>query len=430
MGGKAAIILVVGFSFILTYIGLNLNSMSTRAVGNMSRYHDATAAHNLATIGANVGLAKFYADTTWLSGSISQTLNTNTLRGSFNVEMADYNVNQLRMRSVSSYPVSDPTSTIRTLYDTVEVFLDKRKLNSFTLLAWMTNFEGNVFWINGDTVWGRVHSNGAIHVNGRPVFMEKVTTSKNFDPRLGRGGNNAILKNGFESGVAEIPFPNDLSELNQASKFGGRRYTTDIWVTLSAGSGANNDGMAYVRTTQSGPIVDSVSLSDPTFNGVMLGTGLVNVQGTLDGKLSIASLTDVYVQNDVLYERNPRFTTSDDLLGLIAERDVVVADNAPNNSNCEIHASIFTRTGSFRAENFNGRPIAGELKVLGSIVQDERGAVGQFAGGNLQRGFWKRYRYDDRLADPANRPPFYPGFYLRSYAIANWWESFRIMEFN
>jgi len=430
MGGKAAIILVVGFSFILTYIGLNLNSMSTRTVGNMSRYHDATAAHNLATIGANVGLAKFYADTTWLSGSVTQTLNTNTLKGSFTVEMADINVKNLRLRSVSSYAVSDPTSTTRTLHDTVEVFFDKQKLNSFTLFAWMTNFEGNVFWINGDTVWGRVHSNGALHVNGRPVFWDKVTTSKNFDPKLGVGQNKAILKNGYETGVAEIPFPTDISELNEASKFGGRRYTTDIWVTLTAGSGANNDGMAYVRTTQNGAIVDSVSMGDVTFNGVILGTGRVNVQGTLDGKLSIASLTDVYVQNDVVYERNPRLTTSDDLLGLISERDVVVADNAANNNNCEIHASIFTRTGSFRAENFNGRPIAGELKVLGSIVQDERGAVGQFSGGNLQRGFWKRYRYDDRLADPANRPPFYPGFYLRSYAITNWWESFQIMEFN
>jgi hypothetical protein len=69
------------------------------------------------------------------------------------------------------------------------------------------------------------------------------------------------------------------------------------------------------------------------------------------------------------------------------------------------------------------------LRVLGSIVQDERGAVGQFSGGNLQRGFWKRYRYDERLADPANRPPFYPGFYLRNLAISNWWESFRVMEF-
>ncbi|HET6273327.1 MAG TPA: hypothetical protein VFG32_10120 [Bacteroidota bacterium] len=430
MGGKAAIILVVGFSFILTYIGLNLNSMSTRTVGNMSRYHDATAAHNLATIGANVGLAKFYADTSWISGSVTQTLNTNTLRGSFTVEMADISVNNLRMRSVSSYAVSDPTSTTRTLYDTVEVYFDKNKLNSFSLYAWMTNIEGNVNWITGDTVWGRVHSNDYLTVNGRPVFMEKVTTSQNFNPRLGRSPNNAILKNGFEAGVARIPFPTDLSDLNQASKFGGRRYTTDIWVTLSAGSGANNDGMAYVRTTQTGPIVDSVLLSDPTFNGVMYGTGRVNVQGTLDGKLSIASLTDLYIQNDVVYEHNPRFSTSDDMLGLIAERNVVVADNAANRINCEIHGSVFTRTGSFTAENYNSGSPRGLLNFLGSIVQERRGAVGTFGSSGLLTGYYKRYRYDERLADPAIRPPFYPGFYLRSYAIANWWESFRIMEFN
>jgi hypothetical protein len=73
--------------------------------------------------------------------------------------------------------------------------------------------------------------------------------------------------------------------------------------------------------------------------------------------------------------------------------------------------------------------VSGELRVLGSIVQDTRGAIGQFSGSTITSGFSKRYRYDDRLGDQSFRPPFYPGYYVATYAITNWWESYRVMEF-
>jgi len=248
---------------------------------------------------------------------------------------------------------------------------------------------------------------------------------------VGSGTNHAIFKNGYETGIAEIPLPTDISEIITASTAGGRKYTGDIYVTLSPGTSANNDGKAYIRSgnTSSGALIDSIDLNTGSFNGAVLATGKVNVEGTLDGKLTLASMTNVVIQKDVLYERNPRFGSSDDLLGLVAENNVVVADNADNHSNCEIHGSIFARTGSFTAENYNSLPLCGELRVLGSIVQKTRGAIGTFSGSSLNHGFSKRYRYDDRLADQSFRPPFYPGYYVATYAITNWWESYRVMEF-
>jgi cytoskeletal protein CcmA (bactofilin family) len=292
----------------------------------------------------------------------------------------------------------------------------------------MTNFEGNdIFWITGDTVWGRIHSNGNLHVNGRPVFMEKATTSKSFDPKVGVGTNKAIFKQGYETGVAEITLPNDISELMNASVAGGRRYTSEIWVTLNPGTSGDGDGKAYIRTSATGSIVDSISLNDAaSFNGALTSTGRVHVQGTVDGKLTIGSQTNVVVENDILYEQNPMTGTSNDLLGLVANTNVVIADNAANNGNCTIDACIFARSGSFIAENYNTRPVAGELRLLGSIVQDTRGAVGTFSGSTLKSGFSKRYRYDTRLNDPSFRPPYYPGFYVKTLAITDWWESYRV----
>jgi hypothetical protein len=427
VGGKVGLLLVIGLSAVLSYISMNVNNVATKAITNMSMYNVMTASHNLALVGANVRLSMFYQDTSNFS-AISKTFTGSSFTGSYTAGVEAVGTNRLRLRSVSSYPLGGSAY----LHDTVEVHFDRNKENSFTLFAWMTEFEGNVFWITNDTVWGRVHSNGNLHINGSPVFMEKVTTAKKFDPpKVGTGTNKAIFKDSYETGIAPITFPTDLSELQTASISGGRKYTGNIYVTLSPGTSANGDGKAYIRSgnTSGGALIDSVDLSDPGFNGAILGTGYVNVEGTLDGKLTLASQTNVYIHNDVLYEQNPQSGTSDDVLGLVAEKNVIVKDNAENRTNCEIHGSIFCRDGSFTAENYNSLPICGELRVLGSIVQKERGAVGTFAGGTLKTGFSKRYRYDERLASKTFRPPFYPGYYLNTYAITNWWESYRVMEF-
>ncbi len=446
MGGKASLILILGFSFLMAYAILNLSTAGTRSVENMSAYTAMTASHNLALAGANVGLAKLYRDTTWgSSGSstVSQSFAGPAFIGSFSATASLVSQGKL-LRSVSAYPAGG------TIYrDTVEVVLNSNANNSFSLFAWMTNLENGVFWITGDSVWGRVHSNDNLTVSGSPVFMQKVTTSKGFIPPLGKsqviGGktytNKAVFMNPPqpETGVARVDFPTDMSGIAAAAAAAnGRKYTTDIWVTLDARGPAAGDGKAYVRKTQTGPVIDSVNLADPNFNGVIMGTGVVNVQGTLDGRLTIASYStptatgnNLVIRGDILYQHDPRYGPSTDMLGLVANNDVIVADNITGATNRTIQGSIFARTGSFVAENYSSRPINGELRVLGSIVQNSRGAVGTFNGSaNLQSGFYKRYKYDDRLSDPNVRPPSYPGFIRKTYAISQWWESYHIMSFN
>jgi hypothetical protein len=399
----------------------------------MSLYAAATESHNLATTGANVGLARFYEDTSW-RGSMTQSFSgSGAFHGSFNVNMQNVGGGNLRLRSVSSYPVS----AFESLHDTIEVYFDGTGENGFELFGWMTDFNGNDgFWYGGDTLWGRIHSNGNLHMQGKPVFWDKVTTSKGINPKPSTADSAGMFKGGYETGIAEIPFPTNLAQLIAAGLAPeGRSYPGEIWVSLSGGTAADGDGFAYIRSTSGGPIIDSVALGDPGFNGVILGGQDVNVQGTVDGQLTIGSSTnDIYIQNDILYE-NPnttpgQATTSNDVLGLVAEDNVLIADNAANNNHCIVHASIFARTGSFLAENLTGRPVSGELHVRGSIVQYDKGDMAKFAGATLQKGFYKRYRYDDRLADINFRPPYYPGYEVSTYAIKNWWESVRIPEFH
>jgi hypothetical protein len=429
MPGKASIILVIGFGLIMGYMTLSLHDGGKRATHGSSLFYETTIVHNLAVAGAHMGLAKVFEDTTWgLSGeSIERTLTGGNIPGSYIVDRVTRPDGSTFIRSRASYSV--PGTTGQPLESTVEVYLGYRQEQSFTMYAWMTNNERNVKWVTSDTVWGRVHTNDKISVNGYPVFKRKLTTVNGFNYDPGTGTNMGDYQDGWESGVARIDFPTDLSGLVNAAHdaaHGGRYYDSSmVWVTLDGGdAGVSGDGKAFVRLSEWGPPIDTVFLN-PAFNGVIMGSDSVQVKGELDGRLTIASLKDIYVMNDITYEQDPRYvSTSDDMLGLVAERSVVVVDNIPNRDNCIIHASIFTRDSSFRVDKYDeGYASRGYLLVLGSIIQDTRGSIGTYSGGVPVTGYSKRYVYDDRLANPSVRPPFFPGFYPATLPITAWWES-------
>ena len=107
------------------------------------------------------------------------------------------------------------------------------------------------------------------------------------------------------------------------------------------------------------------------------------------------------------------------MLGICSENNVIIANNAANNSNISVHASIFSRTGGFTAEDYNTRPVSGTIHLVGGIQQYQRGPVGQFLSGSvIIHGFQKNYRYDERLM--YEEPPFYPR--TRNLEILSWYE--------
>ncbi len=458
MFGKGAIIMVVGFAVIAGYMNLNIAKLTSRSVETMVGYNQLNASRDAANAGANVGLAMLSADKTLHGTLTSQSPKTGGFKGASFVVLVDtisvtestsgggsgvsyITTTTIRLRSISTYKtnVEFINGDTLTLMDTVEVRLAAASTatTSFSTFSWMTVQEGNVFFITGDTLYGQVHSNSNIHVDGRPVFMEHVTTSGRFDPNQSTGwhqtSNKAVFKRGFEEGAAQVQFPNDLSLMRQHAINSDTVH--GMYVQLMPGTSAENDGYALVkRGSWSGPVVDSISLSGSS-NSVIWSDSTVHVKGTLDGRLSIGSNADLYIDNDIRYEREPDPYNTDphapansttDMLGLVAENNVLIANNAANNGNdLYLDASIFTRTGSFGAQDYNSRGVEGRIYSIGSIAQKQRGAVGNFSGSTLKNGYLKSYHYDYRLSDASNFPPYFPGYSntSRANAITNWWES-------
>ncbi len=425
MTGRAQLILVVGLGLLLGGLSLDLNRRARSANNKSDYYYEALTSHNLALAGAQVGITKVTGDPNWYA---STTYAESTSGGTYTVERMV--AESLVVRSVSTY-----NGFTETMHDTVEVYLDTPRFTSFTLFSWMTNYEGPCQWVTGDSVQGKLHSNGSIAINGSPVFMDKVTTAHKFTPSPGKGTDQAIFNKGYETGVDSIFFPTDLqSVFNVANTANGRFFNTPtIWVTLNGGdSTVAGDGTALVRTSQNGPVIDTVHITPLAgFSGVIMGNDSVHIQGTLDGQLTIASNQgNIYVEDNLLYERDPRFvSTSTDILGLVAEQSVVIADNNANQADCVVQGNIFARTGSLTAQNYDNGVLRGRLTILGSIVQYVRAPVGTNLNGVLNSGYFKSYAYDARLYDPSVRPPYCPGFIPSNANVTGWWESLRLPDF-
>lgn len=172
---------------------------------------------------------------------------------------------------------------------------------------------------------------------------------------------------------------------------------------------------------------------NPKVKGVIYVNGSVGVSGTVRGRTTLyASNGYIALMDDLRYAHDPSLNSCTDVMGLIADKDIVVSDNGintPQNVNVGGSSTIYSSLddsqdmyiqavsmalgSSFRVQNYssgptsalscNGSPVGrGCLYVTGGIIQLTRGPVGTGSGS----GFSKRYSYDACAAEFP--PPYFP----------------------
>lgn len=175
--------------------------------------------------------------------------------------------------------------------------------------------------------------------------------------------------------------------------------------------------------------------ANPSTMGVIHVDGTAGVSGVLRGKVTVHSDANLVILDDLRYATDPSATDPlrqtgrcADVLGLLAERNVVVADNAVNTPSAPpsgtirnlddspqllLHAVVMAMQSSFYVENWAAGPTnvngcqtsrtgRGCLTLVGGLIQDRRGAVGTSSGS----GYVKRYSYDRCAA--VSPPPYFP----------------------
>ncbi len=279
--------------------------------------------------------------------------------------------------------------------------------DNFAKYAYFTHDEimpgvGIVWFTTGDILRGPVHSNSQFNINGDPIFFKHVSSTAG-SINWGGGTDNPDFKEGISFNVAPVTLPGDTDMIRVKSQEADGLYLAgnqEIWLDW--------DPVTEFASVIIDPLGAAVVQQLPP-NGVIYVDGDLNIRGTLRGQLTVACSGDMYIIDDILYTTDPRVDpSSTDLLGLVADGNVYVADTPENLDSGDetIMAVIMALGTSFTAQNYAAGTPRGYLRVIGGIIQTNRGAVGTFNWSGIVSGYEKDYVYDTRMAD--NPPPAFP----------------------
>ena len=278
-------------------------------------------------------------------------------------------------------------------------------------------------------------------------YTPAVLNTLNF-VSVGTNGNSQIRDILSRDGTIVVGnrsqcFLGGASELNvgAAAPYGGTPTSfknSDGNGTWRAYPGVVDPRVLLARPTEAAYLFPLHRSVNSGMRGVINVTGTVGVSGLLVGRITLHTTGTVVLLDDIRYGTNPAVTgLCADVLGLLSDKDVVVADNMLNNQtdvqigggtvmrlmddtkDFTLHAVVMAISTSFRVEAYNtgqttGNPCNGNdkgrgcLALLGGLIQDARGPVGLTNGS----GFGKQYTYD-RCAN-LRPPPYFPttGRYL------------------
>jgi len=285
------------------------------------------------------------------------------------------------------------------------ISINQVSLQTFAKFALWSAQNGKIYFIPGEQFSGPVHANDKMwfssdESNGGSMFWDRCSSGASE-----YGGNNDYVyyEDGFhlneEQGqMSEV----DFSELKGFAVSEGLVLSGDTKIELKSDKmSISNDDRAwsdYELPIQADQLV-YVENGNLTLDG-----------GVLDGRLSLVSEKDIVINNHTVYQQNPTNASSDDALGLISKDDVWISTSAPDN--LRLHAAIMATgkvsndRGSFGVLSYQSGSPRGALNIMGSIVQDRRGAVGTFNSAGPFSGYFKNYTFDQRFQFKA--PPYYP----------------------
>ena len=419
MGGKAILLVVVSFSLTFLLIGNNFNRMSLSALDNMAYYASRQVAHNIALSGANIACNKFYRDTTWKAGYTNVPCQGGTY--SVRVQTVDVINEVRRITSISTFTGYYTGYAGIVYHDTIIITFQPASFARFVYYS--VKEVGGIYWSTGDTLTGPLHSQDYIFIQGSPYFYGYVSTLMGI---FWHGGtiNEPTFAGGYQEGV-DIPINNmGVSTDSAAARMGGKYFTGHDTVYMKFVS----DSIKY-RYTWNG--VDSTRrLSTFAPNGVIyVDRGTIRIKGVVKGQYTVSCSGvnanqggQIWLDDDLVYTQNPlEYPDNTDVLGLVAQNNIYVTDNAANGGGIGINidGSLYCQGGSFIGQNYNNGGVRGYINLIGGVIQNNRGQINTTSAEIVIKGWNKNYKFDTRLVYMS--PPVFPR--SGGSQIISWYES-------
>lgn len=407
MGGKASLLVILGFSTIMLMVGMNMNRVSSGAVDNSTKHYESAMAIEIARSGINLASSNLSRDPGW-----GATNSPYSYMGNDNLDIV--------ITDTADTKIITSTASYKGITKTIEV---KINLASFSEYAYFSNEEGNIWWTGSDSVWGPFHTNDDVQVQGHPYFDGPTTSHSKKMKYYKNAATDEPTVVGTYSPNTTIDIPKDgISNLAKSAANGGYIFSGNKNVFMKFAG----DSIKY-RFDNANPYT-TVLAKDLAPKGVIyVEDGNLHLEGTVKNRWSVGSNKSVYLTDDILYSDVPdpknKHDSSNDLLGILANKDIIITNNTANATSIDIHASMYCEKGGFKAEKYKSRPAGGSINLLGGVTQAKRGAVGRFKVAKngtktMTSGFSKDYKYDSRLQRMV--PPYFPS--TNTFKILSWLE--------
>jgi hypothetical protein len=399
--GKAMLIVALGFTIAIGTTLTGLNDRELTLSNRTSDYYERVVSRNIANSGANMAAAKLYRNFLWSTDLDSTNFNDGSFKATFQQLTFDtaLTADRVRVTSVSQYAGRR---------DTVTVTMARPPFSYYAQYTenWPPPPPSSKarYYATGDTVYGPVHTNTQFGVAGAPVFYGKVTTTGTSYYIKPSSTPDPKFYGGIEYGVAPVTIPTDLSMLVDPAYDQGDVYTDHVWLRF------NGDG-SYDYGENSNYDDGTKYLSD--FNGIIMSEPGkdIHIKGTFSGQASIYSGRFLWIEDDIVYDQNPVTNpNAQDVVGLIADHSVIVADNAANDNDVVIHGAIMAVDSAFYVQNYSAE-LRGTMTVVGSIIQKYRGTrasstVNPDGTVTITKGYRLKMYYDGRFLEFG--PPYFP----------------------
>lgn len=461
MGGKASLLLVLGFSIIFLVLGQNFLGLSNRSIDNVSRYYSETQAYNIANAGANMAANAIFMDKYWDAGFS----NLSFAGGIINVYISNPLATTTGKVWICHKPPGNPTAQKslflpssaaathmthgdsygqcggETVDNTIATIVAEGTFNNVTKTIIVqlrpSNFAkfGNYYAsitampATGDTFHGPFHVNGTLYTYGSPVFLGKVSSKGNLTKY---GSGSPVFNAGYQPGV-DIPLQFDTTGLRTKAGPTVFRGTSSPNRGVDVRLYFNNDGTVTYQSKPEGSSTWSpsttTSLSTFAPNGVIyVEKGNIYTKGTLDGNVTIVATKanrtgfgNVYIENDIRYKDNPRTNSnSNDMLGIIAEENIRIKDNTDTRGkNIYTEASMFAMNGNIGPEDgLITQSFLGNWYILGGLIAKTTRETATYSGSNPVKGLRFNHRFDERFYTVT--PPAFPN--TKNFEVVSWYE--------
>ena len=360
--------------------------------------------------------------------------------------------------------------------------------DNFAKYALFTNTQtttsgSNVWFTDKTNFSGPLHSNGRFNFAFNPSgTFDSTVQQEEQQARFYNNGwtvlidadNNGatdvpVFNSDFDRGVSTVSLSSATLESDMVDQVDGKlNINSDgIYVPSQAGNTTGgiivegdcsiimsvdgNDNAVYsivqvgttknitVDRTNNQTSVETVGVSTDVYVGLPNGQdnagSIIYVNGDItslggtvqrDTELTIASNSDIVIQNNILYSDYdagsgtpgvsgyvaPSVTEAagetKNLLGLVSwNGDVLIGTSAPDD--VSIHATVLSSSGVFTVDDYNSGSPRGTATILGGVITNNYGAFGLFNGSTGQQisGYGRNFAYDQRMSG-GSAPPYFP----------------------